>query len=223
MRVSDLVRIQRAGDVIPEVVERVAEPQRKREPPFKMPSKCPACGTQVIERGPYVLCPNHFGCPAQVKGRLRHFASREGLDIEGLGEETVSAFIDDGLVRDLADLFRVNPNDLLRSKDLPNVRRKNWSDAIQKSRRVELSRFFYALGIPEVGAPWREIWRESFRNLEHVKKANRTELAKVSGIGPKMSQAIVEFISDRRNQRAIDVLLEAGVEIVGTKRPQGSR
>jgi len=109
IRPGDLVRLQRAGDVIPEVVERIAEPRRQREPPFKMPSKCPACGNSVVERGPYTVCPNNFACPAQLKGRIRHFASREGL-----GEETVSALIDHGLVRDLADLFRLKKIDVLR-------------------------------------------------------------------------------------------------------------
>jgi DNA ligase (NAD+) len=220
VRVGDTVRIQRAGDVIPEVVERIAEPQRKREPPFKMPSKCPACGTQVIERGPYVLCPNHFGCPAQLKGRLRHFASREGLDIEGLGEETVSALIDDGLVRHLADLFRITTNDLLSLKGFAERSAKKLVEAIQKSRRVELNRFLYALGIPEVGAAVARDLAQGFPNLDRLKRASPAELEKVSGIGPKMSQAIFEFFSDRRNQSAIDALLEADVEIIGTKRPQ---
>jgi len=220
VRVGDLVRIQRAGDVIPEVAERIAEPGRERKAPFKMPSKCPACGSQVVERGPYTLCPNHFGCPAQLKGRIRHFASREGLDIEGLGEETVSALIDHGLVRDLADLFRIKTNDLLRLEGFAERSAKKLVDAIQKGRRVELGRFLYALGIPEVGAAVARDLAQKFRSFANLRRASRAELEKVSGIGSKMSEAIFEFFSDKRNQHAIDALLEAGLQIIETKRPQ---
>jgi DNA ligase (NAD+) len=220
IRPGDLVRIQRAGDVIPEVVERIPEPGRQRQSRFKMPSKCPACGSAVVERGPYTVCPNNFTCPAQLKGRLKHFASREGLDIEGLGEETVSTLIDHGLVRDLADLFRVEKQDLLRLQRFAERSAEKLVDAIQKRRRVELGRFLYALGIPEVGAAVARDLAQQFRSLESVRRASREELENVLGIGPKMSQAIFTFFSDRRNQRAIDTLLEAGLEIIETKKRQ---
>jgi DNA ligase (NAD+) len=220
VRVGDLVRIQRAGDVIPEVVERIPEPRRKREPPFKMPSKCPACGSRVVERGPYTICPNRFACPAQLKGRLKHFASKRALDIEGLGEETVSALVDRKLVRDLADLFRLKKEDLLRLEGFAERSAAKLVDAIQKSRRVELGRFLHALGIPEVGTAVARDLAQHFRNLESLRRANREELEKVSGIGPRMSVAIREFFRDKRNQHAIDALLEAGLEIIETKRPQ---
>ena len=220
VRVGDLVRIQRAGDVIPEVVERIPEPRHKREPPFKMPSKCPACGSQVVERGPYTICPNRFACPAQLKGRLKHFASKRSLDIEGLGEETVSALVDRKLVCDLADLFRLKKEDLLRLEGFAERSAAKLVDAIQKSRRVELGRFLYALGIPEVGAAVARDLAQQFRNLESLRRANQEELEKVSGIGPRMSDAICEFFRDKRNHRAIDALLEAGLEIIEIKRPQ---
>jgi DNA ligase (NAD+) len=217
IRVGDLVRIQRAGDVIPEVVERISESGRKREPPFEMPSKCPACGSRVVERGPYTICPNRFACPAQLKGRLKHFASKKALDIDGLGEETVSALVDRKLVRDLADLFRLKKDDILRLDGFAERSAAKLVDAIQNSRRIELGRFLYALGIPEVGAAVARDLAQYFRNLESLRKANREELQKVSGIGPTMSDAICEFFRDKRNQRAIDALLEAGLEIIGTK------
>ena len=218
VRVGDLVRIQRAGDVIPEVVERIPEPRRKREPPFKMPSQCPACGSQAVERGPYTICPNRFACPAQLKGRLKHFASKRALDIEGLGEETVSAIVDRKLVGDLADLFRLKKDDLLQLEGFAERSAAKLVDAIQNSRRVELGRFLYALGIPEVGAAVARDLAQHFRNLESLRRANRDELEKVSGIGPRMSDTICEFFRDKRNQHAIDELLEAGLEIIETKR-----
>jgi DNA ligase (NAD+) len=220
IRVGDLVRIQRAGDVIPEVVERIAEPGRPRKPTFKMPSKCPACGSQVIDRGPYTLCPNHFGCPAQLKGRIKHFASRKAMDIEGLGEETVSALIDHGWVRDLADLFRLKKNDILGLEGFAERSAEKLIAAIQKRRRLELDRFLYALGIPEVGAAVARDLAQNFRDLESLRKASRLRLDAVSGIGPKMAEAIFEFFNDKRNQRAIDALLEVGLQIVEPKKFQ---
>lgn len=218
IRPGDLVRIQRAGDVIPQVVERVVEPGRKRAPPFNMPSKCPACGSRVVVRGPYTLCPNRFDCPAQLKGRIQHFASREGLDIEGLGEETVSTLIDHGLVGDLSDLFRLKKNDLLRLEGFAERSAEKLIDAIQKSRRVELGRVLYALGIPEVGAAVARDLAQKFCSLESLRRASREELEKISGIGPRMSEAIFEFFRDKRNQCAIDKLLEAGPQIIETKK-----
>ncbi len=220
LRVGDLVRIQRAGDVIPEVVERIAEPAHKREPPFKMPSQCPACGSQIVERGPFTICPNRFVCPAQLKGRIKHFASKAGLDIEGLGEQTVSALIDHGLVSNLADLFRLNKNDFLRLEGFAERSAAKLVDAIQKRRRVELGRLLYALGIPEVGATVARDLAQHFRSLERLRAASREELEKVSGIGPSMSEAIHEFLQDKRNRQAIDGLLETGVEIIEAKKPK---
>ena len=220
LRVGDLVRIQRAGDVIPEVVERITEPGRKREPAFKMPSKCPACASQIVERGPYTVCPNRFACLAQLKGRIKHFASKRGLDIEGLGEETVSALIDRGLVSNLADLFHLKKDDLLRLEGFAERSAAKLVDAIQKGGRVELGRFLYALGIPEVGAAVARDLAQHFRSLERLRAASREELEKVSGIGRRMSEAIREFFRDKRNQQAIDALLEAGVEIIERKEPK---
>ena len=220
IRVGDLVRIQRAGDVIPEVVERIPEPERERETRFKMPSKCPACGSKVVQRGPYTVCPNRFACPAQLKGRIKHFASKGGLDIEGLGEETVSALMNHGLVGDIADLFRLKKDDLLRLEGFAERSAEKLVNAIQKSRRVELGRFLYALGIPEVGAAVARDLARKFPDLKNLREATREELARVAGIGPKMSDAIREFFRDKRNQHAIDALLEAGLEIIETKKPQ---
>jgi DNA ligase (NAD+) len=220
VRVGDMVRIQRAGDVIPEVVERVAEPGRKREPSFKMPLKCPACRNPVVERGPYTVCPNHFACPAQLKGRIKHFASRQGLDIEGLGEETVSTLIAHGLVGNLADLFHLKKRDLLRLEGFAERSAQKLVDAIRKSRPVELDRFLYALGIPEVGAAVARDLAQTFHSFDSLRRASREELERASGIGPKMSEAISEFFRDKRNQRAIDALLAGGVEIIETKSPE---
>jgi DNA ligase (NAD+) len=214
VRQGDLVRIQRAGDVIPQVVERVEEAGRKRSEPFRMPLACPACGTQLEIRGPFTLCPNRFGCPAQLKGRLVHFGSRSALDIEGLGEETSFLLVERGLVRDLADLFDLAVEDLLEVPGFAEKSAGNLVEAIARRRRVELRRFLVGLGIPEVGQAVARDLALFFRDLSAIRDADAARLQEVEGIGPKMSEAIVDFLRDDRNARAIDDLLEKGLQLV---------
>ncbi len=211
VREGDLVRIQRAGDVIPQVVERVVEEGRERRLPFRMPDRCPACGTEVEVRGPYTVCTNRFGCPAQLKGRIVHFGSRAALDIEGLGEETADLLVERGLVRELADLFDLRPADL---EELPGFAEKSAAKlvaAVAARKRVRLRRFLYGLGIPEVGQAVARDLAHHFGSLEGIRHASREDLEEVEGIGPKMSEVIHSFLHDGQNGRAIDALLGRGV------------
>lgn len=214
VREGDLVRIQRAGDVIPQVVERVEETDRKRAPPFSMPEHCPACGTQVTIQGPFTLCPNRFGCPAQLKKRVVHFGSRGALDIEGLGEETAALLVEEGLVRTLADLFEL---DSAVVAELPGFAEKSAAKlvaGIAERKRVELRRFLFGLGIPEVGeAVARELARY-FRSLEAIRAADREVLEAVDGIGPKMSELIHDFLREEENAQAVDAVLSKGMELI---------
>ena len=222
VRGGDLVRIQRAGDVIPQVVERVPEEGRKRGRRFVMPKKCPACGTPVEERGPFTACPNRFGCPAQLKGRIVHFGARNALDIGGLGEETAVLLVERGLVNELADLFVLTPEALV---ELPGFAAKSAAalvEGIQRRCTPELHRFLYALGVPEVGATVARDLALHFRSLDLIRTASADELADVPGIGPVMSEAIRDFFAHEQNARAIDAILERGVAPVAPAEPSGS-
>ncbi len=214
VREGDRVRIQRAGDVIPQVVERIEEEGRERSAPFQMPERCPACDTPVEEDGPRTICPNRFGCPAQLKGRIVHFGARNALDIEGLGEETAALLVDRGLVRELADLFDLTPEAL---EDLPGFAEKsaaNLVEGIQRRKKPELRRFLHGLGIPEVGTTVARDLALHFRSLEAIRSASREQLEEVEGIGPKMSEAIRGFLDGERNASALDHILAKGVEPV---------
>jgi DNA ligase (NAD+) len=210
IREGDTVRIQRAGDVIPQVVE-VLERGAQRAPPFEMPRECPACGTSVVEDGPRTVCPNRFGCPAQLKGRIVHFGAREALDIEGLGEETASLLVETGLVRELAELFDLRPEQLMELEGFAEKSANALVRAIHARKHPELARFLVALGIPEVGVAVARDLAAHFGSFERIREAAREELEKVSGIGPKMSEAIRTFFADPRTRRAIDALLARGV------------
>jgi len=210
-REGDTVRIQRAGDVIPQVVEVVAA-GRDRPAPFEMPVRCPACGATVVEDGPRTICPNRFGCPAQLKGRIVHFGSRSALDIEGLGDETAAVLVDRGLVRELAGLFDLKPESLMALEGFAEKSATALVDAIHSKKRPELDRFLTALGIPEVGVAVARDLASHFGSFDRVRKATREELEAVPGIGPRMSEAITLFFADERNRAAIDGLLAHGIE-----------
>jgi DNA ligase (NAD+) len=210
IREGDTVRIQRAGDVIPQVVE-VLEQEAERSPPFEMPSVCPACDTPVYEEGPRTICPNRFGCPAQLKGRIVHFGAREALDIEGLGEETANLFVDLGVVHALADLFDLTPEQLIPLAGFAEKSASNLVEAIQAKREPELRRFLLSLGIPEVGVTVARDLALHFGDFDRVRRASGEQLEEVVGIGPKMSEAITSFFADARNAAAIDAVLQRGV------------
>ncbi len=210
VREGDLVRIQRAGDVIPQVVERVEEPDRERAPAFRMPAACPACGTPAVERGPFTACPNRFGCPAQLKRGIEHFASRGAMDIEGLGEETAALLVDRGLVEELGDLFRLTPDALTELPGFAQKSAEKLVSAIQERRSVPLARFLHGLGIPEVGATVAASLARHFRSVDAVLGASPEELITVDGIGPIMSEGIRTFLDEPRNRAAIESVLAHG-------------
>jgi len=211
LREGDKVRIQRAGDVIPQVVE-VVEAGDDRPPPFEMPTECPACGTPVYEEGPRTICPNRFGCPAQLKGRIIHFGARSALDIEGLGEETANLLVDRGLVTGLAGLFDLVPDQLVALEGFAEKSATALVQAIQAKKRPELDRFLTALGIPEVGVTVARELAAHFGSFERIRAAGREELEAMQGIGPRMSEAITAFFADERNRAAVDALLAHGIE-----------
>lgn len=208
IREGDRVRVQRAGDVIPQVLERIEEEDRERSEPWEMPGACPSCGTKLVERGPYTVCPNAFECPAQLAGRLQHFASRNALDIEGIGEETATMLVREGLVRHLPELFELSEEDLLPQEGFAEKSARNLVEAIEGARKVELARFIYGLGIPEVGAAVARTLADHFRSFEALREADEETLQDVDGVGPKMAEQIAGFLNDERVVEIVDALLD---------------
>ena len=214
IRVGDRVVVQRAGDVIPQVVSVV-----ERSEPFVMPDKCPSCGAGIVEDGPRSRCPNRFGCVEQLKGRLLHYGSRAGLDIEGLGKEVASSLVDEGLVATLADLYALTAEELEKLEGFAARSAEALVASVGESRNPPLDRFLVALGIPEVGAAVARSLALQFGKLEALRTAEADELEEMDGIGPKMSAAITGFFSEPRNAEAIDALLARGVTPVSSARP----
>jgi DNA ligase (NAD+) len=207
VREGDRIRIQRAGDVIPQVVEVVLEEGRERAAPWRMPEICPACATPLVERGPFTVCPNKHHCPAQLIGRLVHYGSRHALDIEGLGEETAKQLVGEGLVHELTGLYHLTKAQLVSLEGFADLSASNLLAAITKSRTPELARFLHGLGIPEVGQTVARDLAVHLRSFEAVRTATPETLQTVPGIGPKMADAITTYFAEPETAAVIARLL----------------
>jgi DNA ligase (NAD+) len=208
VREGDRVRVQRAGDVIPQVIERIEEPDRERGPVWRMPEACPSCGTALVERGPFTVCPNGFQCPAQLVGRIVHLASRNALDIEGLGDESSKLFVAQGLVRQLPDVFDLRPEQLRELEGFGEKSSQKLVEAIAKAAHAELPRFLYGLGIPEVGVTVARDLARHFGTFEGLRAADEATLQQVAGVGPRMAEQITAFFRDPQVAPVLAGLLE---------------
>jgi DNA ligase (NAD+) len=214
IRIGDTVLIQRAGDVIPEVVKVITTKRTGAEQEFQMPTVCPVCGSKVLRLEDEVVwrCVN-ANCPAQVKERIKHFASKGAFDIDGLGDKLVGQLVDKGLVKSYADLFFL---DKATAADLERMGEKsaqNLMDAIVKSKRIGLARFVYALGIRHVGEHIAHVLARTFKTLDTLMAASTDELETVKEIGPQVSQSVRAFFDNPENQRNIERMLKAGITI----------
>ncbi|MGI3211941.1 NAD-dependent DNA ligase LigA [Roseovarius tibetensis] len=211
LRVGDTVRIARAGDVIPEVCERVPRPGVARAEPFGMPDHCPSCGAAVERSGPLTWCPAGIACPAQLQGRLVHYGARAAMDIEGLGEKTSAQLVDRGMVEDIADLYDLSVEGLAGLDGFARKSATALHDAIHDRQEVTLDRFLAALGIRHVGEDVARRLARAFGTLDELKQASQAEIEATGGIGAETAASIRAFFDEPRNREVIARLLEAGV------------
>ncbi len=216
LRIGDVVRVVRAGDVIPDIVERAAATGVHRHRRFVMPARCPVCHTPVVHDGPFDRCPNGLACPAQLKRTIQHFGSRDALDIRGLGPETVDALVSGKLVRSVADLFRLTRHDLIKVERFADVSATNLLKAIDRAQQTSLRRFLHALGIPSVGAQTARVLAEHFGTLDRIQSADEAALTAVSGIGPTVARDVAEFFRRAINRRVIELCRRRGLRVIGT-------
>jgi DNA ligase (NAD+) len=216
IRKGDSVRVARAGDVIPEVVERIREPEKKRGKQFAMPSHCPVCGATVRKEGAHYRCPAGLSCPAQLVGHIVHYASRQAMNIEGLSEKTAKQLVEKDLVKDISDLYRLSVADLLTLEGFAQKSATRLYSAIQSSKNARLGHFIYALGIQHVGQHAAEILARRFPNFAAMQKAKREELKKIPGVGPKMAASVEHFFS--QNKEILNQLIEADLKLEGAAR-----
>jgi DNA ligase (NAD+) len=212
IREGDTVVIQRAGDVIPEVVEVIKDPRPERSARYSIPDTCPVCNSRAVrlEGQAAKRCVN-VSCPARLKETIRHFASRTAMDIEGLGAKLVEQLVDRGIVKNPADLYFLDKEALISLERMAEKSASNILEAVDHSRSVSVDRFLYSMGIPLVGEHVARLLMTEFGDLESLSKKTASELQQVHGIGPEVAQSVSAFFREPRNMEMISRFLKAGV------------
>lgn len=212
IRVGDHVMVEKAGEIIPQVIRVVKEKRTSKEKIFQVPTNCPVCGSRVFrEEGEvYLRCFNPL-CPAQAKRRVIYFASRDAMDIEGMGPAIVEQLVDKGLVKDYADLYYLKFDDLVNLERMGEKSSQNLLNAIEKSKGRGLDRLICAMGIYNVGSHTAEVLAENFNSIDELSNATEGELMNVREIGPVVAESIVSFFDEERTKKAIKKLEDAGV------------
>ena len=212
LRVGDKVRVIRAGDVIPEVAERVVEKGKRRSSPFSMPEECPVCGTKVVREGAYYFCPANLSCRAHLVVHIVHYASRDAMDIENLGEKVTEQLVDKEMVSDLADLYQLEVADLLQLEGFAEKSANKLYDAIQNNKQPRLDQFLYALGIRHVGQHVARVLANKYGSLDALQKADYDDLVSTPEIGPEIAESVHHFFEQKQNQEILQRLKNAGVK-----------
>ncbi len=213
VRVGDAVLVEKAGEIIPAVVAVLLEKRPAGSAPYAFPRHCPVCQTEAARGEGEVVwrCPNPQ-CPEKIRRRIEHFASKGGVDIEGLGEEMVALLLERGLIRTMADIYRLKVEDLLPLKKSGEVWAANLIAGIAASRKADLWRVVYGLGIPQVGAAAAKDLARTFRSLEALAAASEADLVRVEGFGEKTAGAVGAWFADPANRALLADLQAAGLE-----------
>lgn len=215
VRIGDTVIVQRAGDVIPEVVKVVESKRIGGERKYRIPDRCPVCGADVVrlENEAVHRCIG-LSCPAQLKGRIKHFASKRAMDIDGLGDKLAAQLVDKGMVKVVSDLYRFSKEDLVALDRMADKSVQNILNAIEGSKKKPLAKFIYALGVRHVGEHLSEVLAKELKSLNNFFHVTEDELLAIREVGPELAQSVVRFFTDQRNREVMEKLQEAGLAIV---------
>jgi DNA ligase (NAD+) len=225
VKIGDWVEVERGGDVIPKVVRVVEDKDHPRgHKQFEMPEHCPVCGGNVV-RTPGEAdhrCVN-ANCPAKLQGTILHFASRHVMNIDGLGEALVNQLGERGLVKNVADLYKLTKDDLFKLERMGDKSAENVLREIEASKKLPLERVIYGLGIRMVGERTAQFLAEHFGSLDAIMNASAEELEEVNEVGPRIAESIVEFFADEHNRRLVNDLRKAGLTFTGQKKEKGTK
>lgn len=215
IRIGDRALIERAGDVIPQVVKVIEEERDGSETAYHLPDTCPVCGAEVAlsEDKKQAFCTGGLTCPAQLRERIKHYASREAMDIEGLGDKRAEQLIDVGLIERVSDLYRLEKEDLLQLERYADKSAQNLLDALEDTLDQELDRFIYALGIPLVGTATARQLARRFATIDDLMAANAEVLRSIEDVGPEVAHSIVAFFEDEDNRQVLQEIRAAGLSL----------
>ncbi len=225
VKIGDWVEVERGGDVIPKVVKVVEDKEHPRgHKQFAMPEHCPVCGGNVVrtEGDADHRCVN-ANCPAKLQGSILHFASRHVMNIDGLGEALVNQLTERGLVKNVADLYKLTTDDLLKLERMGEKSAENVLGEIEASKKLPLERVIYGLGIRFVGERTAQFLAEHFGSLDAIMKATAEELEEVNEVGPRIAESIVEFFAEEHNRKLVGELRKAGLTLTGQKKEKGTK
>ncbi|MGB0347149.1 MAG: NAD-dependent DNA ligase LigA [Balneolaceae bacterium] len=213
IRIGDTVLVEKAGEIIPQVVNVVNPDRAERSPKFEFPTNCPACNAELVKYEGEVAwrCINPV-CPPQVRIKIEHFASRDALDIEGLGESVVDQLVTEGLISNYSDLFDLNVEQIIPLERMAEKSAQNLISAISKSKEQPFERVLYALGIRFVGKTVAKDLVKAFKSLENLKAANEEELLAVDSIGPRIAESVTQFFGNHINNEIVDRLVQARLQ-----------
>ena len=222
VRVGDTVLIQRAGDVIPEVVKVIPAKRPPETKKYQLPTACPSCGQEVFRpEGEVVARCQNLSCPAQVKGRIEHFVSKGALDIDGFGEKLVDQLVDKKLILTVDDIFKLKFDDLVNLDRMAEKSALNILTAIQDSKQTTFARFVYALGIRNVGAHLSKVLEKAFvGDIEKFMNAEEEELEAIDEVGPIVAETITTFLSNCTNTDVIESCLSLGIRLKKVEEPK---
>lgn len=210
VKLNSRVLIRRSNDVIPEILGTVPTDEETFE--IEKPENCPACGTELIQNGVHIFCPNSLSCKPQLISRIVHFASRDAMNIEGLSEKTAKKLLEELDIRDLPEIYEIKYDDLIELEGFKEKKTNNLLEAIESSKRVSLGSFIYALGISNVGLKTANDLADYFKSLDNIRNADREELKLAGEIGDIIANSIVEFFHDDRIISSLEKLLSEGVD-----------
>ncbi|KKU13002.1 MAG: ligase protein [Parcubacteria group bacterium GW2011_GWC2_45_7] len=214
VKIGDTVILEKAGDIIPKVVQVLPKLRTGQEKTIRPPSRCPACGAKVERpEGEVAIVCSNKDCPAKHHERIAHFVSRKTFDIDGLGYKIVKQFMDAGLISTPADIFRLTKSDLVDLERFGEKSAENLIDSINKARKINLPRFIFALGIKHVGEETALDLANRFGTLRKIREAALADFQAVPNIGEVVAQSLFEYFTDKHNQKLVDDLLAAGVEV----------
>ncbi|MBZ6005423.1 NAD-dependent DNA ligase LigA [Paraclostridium bifermentans] len=218
IKIGDTVLVQKAGDIIPQVVQVVKDDRDGNEIEFKFPDKCPVCSepTVRLEGEAAVKCIN-ISCPAQIRRGIIHFASRDAMNIEGLGESIVGLLLDNNIIKDIADLYYIKKEDVINLERMGEKSAENLIKAIEKSKQNELYRLINGLGIKYIGVKGAKVLAKNFDSLDEIINADAVQLTNLEEFGDIMANSVVEFFKEEKNMTVINKLKEAGVNIESIK------
>jgi len=213
VRVGDTVKVERAGDVIPDIVERIDIPGEQRTEPFVPPTQCPVCQSHTIQEGPILYCTGQTVCSAQLKGSLEHYVSKGAMNIDGLGKKTIAQFVDEELVKDLSDLYTLKKEQLLRLEGFAEKSAGQLIEGFEKSKQAALPRFLIGLGIRHVGSHIAKVLANHYGSLQKIQLASKEELQAIHEIGPEIAASVESFFQEDRNLQVIQRMQDLGVRV----------